>query len=306
MRLRVSFWVCLVFLGCHRAVAADSGAGTGGSGRPGGHVARPRSVLLRRSHRNHSAGRSAPVSPERRHRPRRRHDAGRRQLRLHVHISRQTRPWNLYVGGGPTINWYDFDDGSDTEGGFNFIVGAKESRRPVLRAEGRNRGQPRPEIRRWVYLQIGSQGEPLRLDRFSPQMNIANGGRRAQRNMRASPASTRASATPAWLRLRRIALTALARVSEPALTRLAASPFRLRRSSRWPSGTTASFARSTAPTRAIDFYEHGIARLEDRWQASGRTGHAFSRRGSSLRARSRHLRPGVAVSTALARPYSSR
>ena len=31
---------------------------------------------------------------------------------------------------GPTINWYDFDNGdSDTEGGFNFIVGAKQSGR---------------------------------------------------------------------------------------------------------------------------------------------------------------------------------
>jgi len=36
------------------------------------------------------------------------------------------RPWNLYVGGGPSINWYDFDNGdSDTEGGFNFLVGVK-------------------------------------------------------------------------------------------------------------------------------------------------------------------------------------
>jgi hypothetical protein len=38
------------------------------------------------------------------------------------------RPWNLYVGGGPSINWYDFDNGdSDTEGGFNFLVGVKNS-----------------------------------------------------------------------------------------------------------------------------------------------------------------------------------
>ncbi len=34
-------------------------------------------------------------------------------------------PWNLYVGGGPSINFYDSDGGSNTEGGFNFIIGAK-------------------------------------------------------------------------------------------------------------------------------------------------------------------------------------
>jgi hypothetical protein len=38
--------------------------------------------------------------------------------------------WNLYVGAGPAINWYDFDNGrSDTEGGFNFLIGAKQSGR---------------------------------------------------------------------------------------------------------------------------------------------------------------------------------
>ena len=36
------------------------------------------------------------------------------------------RPWNLYVGGGPAINWYNPDGGgSDTESGFNFLVGAR-------------------------------------------------------------------------------------------------------------------------------------------------------------------------------------
>ena len=35
-------------------------------------------------------------------------------------------PWNLYVGGGPSINWYNFDNGgSDTQGGFNFVGGVK-------------------------------------------------------------------------------------------------------------------------------------------------------------------------------------
>ena len=38
----------------------------------------------------------------------------------------ESRPWNLYAGGGPAINWFDFDGGSETEAGFNFLVGAKQ------------------------------------------------------------------------------------------------------------------------------------------------------------------------------------
>jgi hypothetical protein len=39
--------------------------------------------------------------------------------------SRAGRPWSLYVGGGPAINWYNPDNGdSDAQAGFNFLVGA--------------------------------------------------------------------------------------------------------------------------------------------------------------------------------------
>ena len=38
------------------------------------------------------------------------------------------RPWNLYAGAGPAINWYNFDGGSETEAGFNFLVGAKNAK----------------------------------------------------------------------------------------------------------------------------------------------------------------------------------
>ena len=37
----------------------------------------------------------------------------------------ETRPWNIYAGGGPAINWYNFEDDSEAEAGFNFLVGAK-------------------------------------------------------------------------------------------------------------------------------------------------------------------------------------
>jgi hypothetical protein len=31
--------------------------------------------------------------------------------------------WRLYVGGGPALNIYDHDSGSDTEAGLNFMLG---------------------------------------------------------------------------------------------------------------------------------------------------------------------------------------
>ena len=37
-------------------------------------------------------------------------------------------PWNIYAGGGPALNWYDNDSGSDTNGGFNLLIGAKQRR----------------------------------------------------------------------------------------------------------------------------------------------------------------------------------
>jgi hypothetical protein len=37
--------------------------------------------------------------------------------------------WTLYGGGGPAINFYNFDDdGSDTEAGFNFVGGLEHDR----------------------------------------------------------------------------------------------------------------------------------------------------------------------------------
>jgi hypothetical protein len=39
------------------------------------------------------------------------------------------RVWSLYIGGGPSINFYSVDNGGDdTEGGFNFLIGAKQIR----------------------------------------------------------------------------------------------------------------------------------------------------------------------------------
>ena len=50
-----------------------------------------------------------------------------------VYKFRSRGPWNLYAGGGPAINFFSFDDfdDSETEPGFNFVVGA-ESRRGLF------------------------------------------------------------------------------------------------------------------------------------------------------------------------------
>ena len=39
-----------------------------------------------------------------------------------------TSPWSLYVGGGPALNIYRFDDDSEAEGGLNVLFGAETSR----------------------------------------------------------------------------------------------------------------------------------------------------------------------------------
>jgi hypothetical protein len=36
-------------------------------------------------------------------------------------------PWNLYAGGGPAVNFYSFNNNSDTEGGLNVLFGAETS-----------------------------------------------------------------------------------------------------------------------------------------------------------------------------------
>jgi len=37
----------------------------------------------------------------------------------------QHRDWQLYAGGGPALNIIDFHDNTDTDGGFNLLVGAQ-------------------------------------------------------------------------------------------------------------------------------------------------------------------------------------
>jgi hypothetical protein len=124
-RIRVSFWVCLVFLGVTGAIAATPaeaqiapGVQAGVSLDPdqfyfGGHVE------------------TTPLVDRLRFRPS--VDVGIGDVTTiagnfdFTYTFPGGRAWNLYVGGGPSINWYDFDGSSDTEGGFNFLIGAKQA-----------------------------------------------------------------------------------------------------------------------------------------------------------------------------------
>jgi hypothetical protein len=35
-----------------------------------------------------------------------------------------SRPWSVYLGGGPALNIYNVRDDTEAEGGFNFLIGA--------------------------------------------------------------------------------------------------------------------------------------------------------------------------------------
>jgi hypothetical protein len=70
------------------------------------------------------------------------------------------RPWNLYAGAGPAINWYDFDPGSETEGGFNIIVGAKQ--RDGLFFEMKVGAVDSPDLKFGVGYTFGYRGRRLR------------------------------------------------------------------------------------------------------------------------------------------------
>lgn len=130
MRLRVSFWVCLVFLAVTGAVAApparaqvSPGVQAGISLDPdqfyfGGHIETTPLIDRLRFRPSVDIGLGDDLTLV----------AGNFDFTYTFPSS--SNGWNLYVGAGPTINWYDSDNGdSDTEGGFNFIVGAKQNSR---------------------------------------------------------------------------------------------------------------------------------------------------------------------------------
>ena len=125
-RIRVSFWVCLVFLGVTGAIAATPveaqvapGVQAGVSLDPdqfyfGGHVETTPLVDRLRFRPSVDIGIGSDVTTI----------AGNFDF-TYTFPGRQA--WNLYVGGGPSINWYDGDGANATDGGFNFLIGAKQA-----------------------------------------------------------------------------------------------------------------------------------------------------------------------------------
>jgi hypothetical protein len=124
-RIRTSVWVCVAFLGLTSAIAVDTaeaqqvapGVQAGVSIDPdqfyfGGHIETSPLVDRLRFRPSVDVGIGDGVTLV----------AGNFEFTYTFPGSRQ---WDLYVGGGPAINWYDLDSGSDTEGGFNFLIGAK-------------------------------------------------------------------------------------------------------------------------------------------------------------------------------------
>ena len=45
-------------------------------------------------------------------------------------------PWTFYAGGGPAINYYNFENRSDTEGGFNLLAGMQHENRVFFEVKG--------------------------------------------------------------------------------------------------------------------------------------------------------------------------
>ncbi len=121
-RIRTSFWVCLAFLAF--SAAATPAQAQVSTGVQGGLSMDPDQVFFG----GHVE--TSPLVENLRFRPNVDIGLGDNITLIAFNFDftytfAARRPWNLYGGAGPAINWVDFDSGSDTEGGFNLIVGAK-------------------------------------------------------------------------------------------------------------------------------------------------------------------------------------
>ena len=142
-RIRASFWVCLVFVGLIGAIdTAPAGAQQVAPGAQAGISLDPDQFYFG----GHLE--TTPLVDRLRFRPSVDIGIGDGGTLVagnfdFTYTFPGVRPWNLYVGAGPSINWYNADNGgSDSEGGFNFIIGAKSRERLFFELKVGMEGSP--------------------------------------------------------------------------------------------------------------------------------------------------------------------
>ena len=124
MSNRASLWVCLAFLTLFSAAAATPALAQARAGVQGGVSLDPDQVFFG----GHIE--TSPLIERLRFRPNVDIGLGDDITLIAFNLDftyafTSGRPWNINAGAGPAINWFDFDGGSETEGGFNILVGAK-------------------------------------------------------------------------------------------------------------------------------------------------------------------------------------
>ena len=124
--IRASFWISLAFISLFSASTATSAQAQVGKGIQGGVSLDPDQVFFG----GHVE--TSPLVDRLRFRPNVDIGLGDNLTSVGFNFDftyafTPPRPWGLYAGAGPSVNWYDFDGGgSRTDGGFNFLLGAKQ------------------------------------------------------------------------------------------------------------------------------------------------------------------------------------
>ena len=123
LRSRASFWVCAVFLAVVYGIAPNSAQAQVRTGVQGGVSIDPDQAFIG----GHIE--TQPLVDRLRFRPGLDIGFGDDLTVFAINLDftysfASNRPWNFYAGGGPAINVFD-NGNSETEAGFNFLVGAK-------------------------------------------------------------------------------------------------------------------------------------------------------------------------------------
>jgi hypothetical protein len=123
--IRASLWVCLAFLSLFCMAAATPAQAQARAGVQGGMSLDPDQVFFG----GHIE--TSPLVDRLRFRPNVDIGLGDNVTLIGFNFDftyafTAARPWNLYAGAGPAINWFDVNDNSFTEGGFNILIGARQ------------------------------------------------------------------------------------------------------------------------------------------------------------------------------------